>query len=37
VKDIVDLQCDASAAERSSVVIIIALPPTDQSICVSAT
>jgi hypothetical protein len=27
VKDIVDLQCDASAAERSTVVIIIALPP----------
>jgi hypothetical protein len=27
VKDIVDLQCDASAAERSSVMIIIKLPP----------
>jgi hypothetical protein len=27
VKDIVDLQCDASAAEGSSVMIIIALPP----------
>jgi hypothetical protein len=27
VKDMVDLQCYASAAERSSVMIIIALPP----------
>jgi hypothetical protein len=27
VKDIVDLPCDASAAERSSVMIIIVLPP----------